>query len=95
MYSKGIIMILSLFYCILLLTLLCHKVGIAKNHALFGVKFVSLHLDGVKKMTFSKSGAVCSMKCAVCSLQCAVCSVQFAVCSLQCVVCSAVDCRVL
>ena len=40
---KGTIMILSLFYWILLLTLLCHKFGIAKYHALFGVKMFSLN----------------------------------------------------
>ena len=34
-------MILSLFYCIVLLLLLCRKFGIAENYALFGVKIVS------------------------------------------------------
>ena len=37
-------MILSDFICILVLTLLCCKFGIAKNHALFGVHFFSLKL---------------------------------------------------
>ena len=37
-------MILSVFVCILLLTLLCPKFGIAKNHTHFGVKCVSLKL---------------------------------------------------
>ena len=34
----GIILILSLFYCYLLLTLLCCKFGTVEYHALFGVK---------------------------------------------------------
>ena len=48
-------MILSDFICILVLTLLCCKFGIAKNHALFGVHFLALNLGGVKKMIFCKS----------------------------------------
>ena len=42
MYFKGIILILSQFNCILLLTLLCCGFGNAKNHAYFGVKFLGL-----------------------------------------------------
>ena len=39
-YFMGIIMILSIFYCILSITLLCLKFGIAKNYAIFGGKCV-------------------------------------------------------
>ena len=37
------------FYCILLLRLLCRSFGIAKNYALFGVKFVSLKFGWCKE----------------------------------------------
>ena len=46
---KCISMILSIFFCILLLTLLCCKFGIAKNQALFGLKVFSLKLGWCKK----------------------------------------------
>ena len=42
-------MILSLFYCILLITLLRHKFGIAKNYALFEVNIVSLKVGWCKE----------------------------------------------
>ena len=42
MHFKGIILILSQFNCILLLTLLCCEFGNAKNHAYLGVNFVVL-----------------------------------------------------
>ena len=41
------------FCCILLPMLLCCKFVIGENHALFGVTFLSLKLDGVKKMPFA------------------------------------------
>ena len=50
-------MTLSLFYCMLLLTLLCRIFGNVKNHALFGVKFVTLKFGWCKKMTCCKSAA--------------------------------------
>ena len=42
-------MILSLYYCILLITLLCRKIAIAENDALFGVKSVSLKFGWCKE----------------------------------------------
>ena len=45
-------MILSLFYCIFLISLPCRKFGIVKNYALFGLKVFTLKLG---KMTFSMS----------------------------------------
>ena len=41
-------MILILFVCNLLLTLLCLKFAIAENHAHFGLKFVRLKLGWCK-----------------------------------------------
>ena len=46
-YFKGLLIIVSLFYSILLITLACRKFGIAQNYA--------LNLDGVKKVKFCKS----------------------------------------
>ena len=48
MYFKGLQMILSLFYYILLITVLCRKFDIAENYALFGVKPVSLKFGWCK-----------------------------------------------
>ena len=45
----------ELFFCILLLMLLCCKFGIAENQAFFWVTFSALNLDSVKKITFCNS----------------------------------------
>ena len=42
MYFRGISVILSLFYCILLISLLCRKFDITENYTLFRVNSVSL-----------------------------------------------------
>ena len=48
-YCEGILMILRHYYCILLMTQLVRKIGIAKNNALFGVKLVSLKFGWCKE----------------------------------------------
>ena len=52
----GIVMILSICYCISLVTLQCYKFGIVKKHALFRVTFCNLNSWLLKQMTFCKSG---------------------------------------
>ena len=49
MYFNGILMILSLLYCILLLTLLYCKFVIGGNYSLFGVKFFRLKFGWCKE----------------------------------------------
>ena len=49
-------MILIIVCCILSLTLLRHKFGIAENYAFFGVTIFSSNLVCVKNMTNRKSG---------------------------------------
>ena len=41
-YFKGIVLILSICYCILSFTLLVSEFGIVKNYALFGVSILKL-----------------------------------------------------
>ena len=51
LYVKGILMILSIFYCILSLTLLSCKFGIAKNDAFFGwTRSAKISVCGKKKI---------------------------------------------
>ena len=46
---KGILMLLSQFYCVLLLTMLCRLFGMAKNHALFVLNIFSLKFGWCKE----------------------------------------------
>ena len=57
-YFKSFLMILSLLYCILLITLLYGKISIAENYALFGVYPTSLNFNGLKKGILCKSVSV-------------------------------------
>ena len=60
MYLKGLLMILSIFYCILLIMLLCCKFDIAENYSLLGVKPVTLEFGWWKKIYILQ---VCTKSC--------------------------------